>query len=160
LSQKTPTPINGDLRVAGQSFTGINLIKYGLSMCELFNTTPAPELLLLPCYLVMEFAIALAVERRSVAYMKREGQSWEVIKVDRVDLALSRMMEVVGGLPATLLQLTEDPILDSRVPDFDFNVLFGTLPDDWLHQFGMDQDWSNMGTDWTTPNVSTTFPLS
>lgn len=73
--------------------------------------------------------------------MKKQGQSWEVIPEGKVDLAMSRLRNVVGGLPAKMLDMTEDPLLDSRIPDLDFNLLFGSLPDDWLQQFSLGHDW-------------------
>lgn len=130
-------------------------------ICELFNHTPETELPLMPFYLAIEMAIALIVERRSVAYMRKQGQSWEFIQEPVVDMAISKLVNLIGGLPAHLFHITKDPDLDERAPDLDFNLLFGSLPDDWLQQFNSGQDWMSLGMDWVTSthvNHPTTVP--
>ena len=156
LLPKIPIPLHAEWRWSGLAFTGVNLLKYSQMMCELFNNTPDTEIPLMPYYIAIEITIALMVQRRSVAYMRKQGQSWELIQEAVVDKATSKLVNIVGGLPAQMFALTEDPDLDRRAPDLDFNMLFGTLPDDWLHQFNLGQDWTTMGLDWmTNGNINT-----
>lgn len=156
LLPKIPTPFHAEWRISGLGFTGLNLLKYGRLLCELFNNIPESELPLMPFYFAIEVTIALIVQRRSVAFMRKQGQNWDVVKEPVVDRATSKLVNIVGGLPAHMFALTEDPDLDGRAPDLDFNMLFGTLPDDWLHQFNLGQDWTTMGLDWmTNGNINT-----
>lgn len=119
-------------------------------LCELFNNTPESDVPHLPYYLTIEMAIALIIERRSVAYMRKLGQSWDFFQGQDpvVDNAMARLSNVVGGLPAHMFAITKDPELDDDAPDINFNLIFGSLPDDWLQQFNTDQDWTTMGMDW------------
>lgn len=157
LMPKIPIPLHAEWRWSGLTFTGLNLIKYSQMLCEVFNRTPETEIPLMPHYLAIEITIALIILRRSVAYMRKLGQKWEPIHEEVVDVAKSKLVNIVGGLPAEMFALTNNPDLDDgRAPDLDFNIIFGTLPDDWLQQFNMGHDWTSMGMDWITNGNSNT----
>lgn len=146
--------------MTGLAFTGINLLKYGLLLCELFNNTPETDIPHLPYYLTIEMTIALITERRSIAYMKKQGQSWDFFQEQDpvVNMAMSRLSNLVGGLPAHMFEITKDSDLDDTTPDLNFNLVFGSLPDDWLQQFNAGHDWTSLGMDWLTNTQPTTLP--
>lgn len=139
--QCTPSPVAPDKRIGGLSHSGVNLLTHAVAMCELFNTTPEARLPLLPAYLGFELTVVMTVLRRSLAYMKSQGHNWDLVNESVFDTATSNMMTKVGNLPAKMLEMTEDPQLDNRFPELDFDTLFGSLPADWLQAFGLGPEW-------------------
>ena len=137
--QRLPAPIAPELRCNVLGFIGISLLKISRGLCERFIGISDQELPLLPGYLAMMFVVAISVQRRSRAFMRRDGANWHEISEATIDRA-GQQMVLLGGLPAKMLEMTIDPEVEAP-PQMDFNLMFSDLPDDWMKAFGFTNDW-------------------
>jgi hypothetical protein len=140
--QRIPSPVALENRVANQTFTGVNLLRYSVSLLEKFNDLDDGDLQILPAYLHYQTVISISVQQRSIAYMRKQGGDWHRGMVPTVETAVGRIRTQVGGLVSRMLEMAEEQYLDDgTVPDIDFEAMFGVLPEDWLQAFSLDNTW-------------------
>jgi hypothetical protein len=150
--QRIPSPVALDSRVSSQTFTGVNLLRYSISLIKTFNEFPETDLLIMPAYLHNQTVVSVSVQQRAISYMRKQGGDWYQTMVPTVDRATERMRTQVGGLPARMFELADEQYRnDGVMPEVDFEALFGVLPEDWLRAFSLDGDW---GTGFPTNMVA------
>lgn len=141
--QRIPSPVALENRVANQTFTGVNLLRYSMSLLEIFNDLAECDLHILPAYLHNQTVVSLSVQQRSISYMRKQGGDWHETMIPTVDTAAKRIRTQIGGMPARMLEMADDQYLDDgTAPEIDFEALFGVLPDDWLRAFSLDNAWA------------------
>ena len=141
--QRIPSPTAHESRIAGQTFTGINLMRYSFALLELFNGVIETDLGVLPVYLHLQTVVSLSVQQRSIAYMRKQGGDWHHDMVPVVDMAVGRIRDSIGGLPLRMYEMADEQYHNDRsIPDMDFEALFAALPEDWLGAFDLNGDWA------------------
>jgi hypothetical protein len=137
--QRIPSPVALAPRIAGQTFTGTNLLRYSVGLLEIFNDLAENDLHTLPAYLHFQTVVSLSVQQRSISYMRKQGHDWHQTMVPSVDKAAERIRLQVGGLPARMLEMADERSSDDGImPEIDFEALFGVLPEDWLRAFSLE----------------------
>lgn len=140
--QRIPTPVALAPRIAGQTFTGVNLLRYSVVLLDIFNDLAENDLRILPAYLHFQTVVSLSVQQRSISFMRKQGHDWHQTMVPSVDKAAERLRSQVGGLPARMLEMADERNSDDGImPEVDFEALFGVLPEDWMRAFSLE----NMG---------------
>jgi len=140
--QRIPTPVALAPRLAGQTFTGVNLLRYSVVLLDIFNDLSENDLRILPAYLHFQTVVSISVQQRSISFMRKQGHDWHQTMVPSVDKAAERLRSQVGGLPARMLEMADERNSDDGImPEVDFEALFGVLPEDWMRAFSLE----NMG---------------
>jgi hypothetical protein len=140
--QRVPIPIASDSRIAGQSFTGINLLRYSAAILEMFNGLSEADLKILPVYLHFQTVVSLSVQQRSLSYSRKQGSDWHHDMVPVVERAVERIKHCIGGLPQKMFEMTDEQYHNDRfIPEMDFEALFAALPEDWLSAFNVNAEW-------------------
>jgi hypothetical protein len=129
------------LRIPGQSFTGINLLRLGRLQLESFNTISDSDLAILPVYLHFQTVTSISVQQRAISHMRRVGADWHQELVPIVDVAVKRMKEQIKGLPGKMLEMVDEQRQDGTLADIDIEALFGSLPADWMNHFDVHNNW-------------------
>jgi hypothetical protein len=143
--QRIPSPVSLAPRIAGQTFTGVNLMRYSIGLLEIFNNIPESDVPALPAYLHFQTVVSISVQQRSISYMRKQGNDWHQPMVPIVDKATELIQTRVGGLPARMLEMADEQYCDDgSMPEIDFEALFGVLPDDWLRAFSLDAGGTGM----------------
>jgi len=122
------------------------MLRYSITLLEIFNDLAASDLHILPAYLHHQTVVSLSVQQRSISYMRKQGGDWYHGMVPTVDRASERIRTQVGGLPARMLEMTDERAFERRmddgsIPEIDFEALFGVLPEDWLRAFNLENGW-------------------
>lgn len=115
------------------------MMQNALKFCEQMNGIPEYELPTLPAYLLSHFAVAVAIQQRSLEYFQAICVTSEDLNQSLIDQASSKIMNVIGGLPAAMLRdvrshLKAIPYLPSNGNGFleaDFGSLFEGVPSDF-----------------------------
>jgi hypothetical protein len=145
--QRIPSPIALDSRLNGQSFTGINLLRYSITLLETYNAISSHDLARLPAYHHFQVVVSISVQLRAFSYMRKTGGDWFKDQEHTVDSAVRRVREDVGGSAARMLEMTDEQYtMGQPAQDMDFETLFGGLPDGWLDAFSINNDWTSIST--------------
>lgn len=140
--QRVPTPTALESRIGGQTFTGINLLRYSVALLELFNELLESDLGILPVYLHFQTVVSVSVQQRSISYMRKQGGVWHHDMVPIVEKAIGRITNSIGGLPQRMYEMADEQYHNDRfIPDMDFEALFAALPEDWLGAFNLNAEW-------------------
>jgi hypothetical protein len=140
LVQNIPSPINPDPRFGYQTFAGVSVVQNARKFCEHMNRVPDYEISTLPAYLLSHFAVAVAIQQRSLDYLQAICITSEDLDQSLVDSASSKIMNVIGGLPAAMLRDVRShfkaipylPVNGPRFFDAEFESFFeGVPPDFW-----------------------------
>jgi len=115
------------------------MIQNALRFCEHLNAIPEHELSSLPAYILSHFAVAVAIQQRSLEYFQAICVMSEDLDQSLVDLASSKIMNVIGGLPAAMLRdvrsrFTAIPYLPANGTgplEVDFGSMFEGVPQDF-----------------------------
>lgn len=104
------------------------------------NRVPDYEISTLPAYLLSHFAVAVAIQQRSLDYLQAICITSDDLDQSLVDSASSKIMNVIGGLPAAMLRDVRShfkaipylPVNGPRFFDAEFESFFeGVPPDFW-----------------------------
>jgi hypothetical protein len=148
LVQRLPSPLNPQHRVVAITINGLNLMRQAAHMIEVFNQIPQQNLSTLPAYIMMIFAVAVMLARRSLTYIQKVYPEASNLDIKEVNLSLAEdRMKRLGGLARKALHLVDegsggeapatfqDPMFPANGPatlpfDFDFSSFFDAgLPD-------------------------------
>lgn len=140
--QRVPSPIALEPRSAGQTFTGINLLRYSVNLLQMYNAISEIDVVRLPSYLHFQVVVSVSVQLRAYAHMRRTGGDWFKDQEHIVDATVRRIREEVGGAAAQMLEMADEQYgQNGSAHDIDFEAIFGGLPDGWLQAFSLSNDW-------------------
>lgn len=115
------------------------MMQNAVKFCEQVNGIPEYELSTLPAYLLSHFAVAVAIQRRSLDYFQAICVASEDLDQSLVDSASSKIMNVIGCLPAAMLRdvrshvkaIPHLPANGNGFLEADFTSLFEGVPSDF-----------------------------
>lgn len=138
LASNIPAPINPDLRFSHRAQTGMSVMQHASIFCQHVNVIPEYELATLPAYIMTQFVVAVAIQQRSFDYSLAICVTGEHLSQSVFETAVSKIMDVIGGLPAVMLRdirsrLAPIPLIPAVRPGSLEHVdLFeGVPPDFW-----------------------------
>ena len=113
-------------------------MQHAIIFCEHINNIPEYELSTLPAYVLSQYAVAVAIQQRSLDYFQAICVTSEHLSQPVFEMAAGKIMDVIGGLPAVMLRdlrsrLTTIPFLpaDGSVSHEHVDLFEGVPPDFW-----------------------------
>lgn len=137
LDTNIPAPINPDPRYSHRIYTGVSVMQHAIIFCAHVNDIPEYELSTLPAYVLSQFAVAVAVQQRSLDYFQAICVTSEHLSQPVFEAASRKIMDVIGGLPAVMLRdlrsrLTTIPFLPADGSgSLEYVDLFEGVPPDF-----------------------------
>jgi hypothetical protein len=153
LASNIPSPINPDLRFSHRTSTGVYVMQHAIILCEYINNIPEYELSTLPAYVLSQFAVAVAIQQRSLDYYQAICVTSEHLSQPVYEMAANKIIDVIGGLPAVMLRdvrsrLTTIPFRPADVGGSleHVNLFEGVPPEFWqfLESFGPQDNMSGL----------------
>lgn len=113
-------------------------MQHAMIFCAHVNDIPEYELSTLPAYVLSQYAVAVAIQQRSLDYFQAICVTSEHLSQPVYEAASTKIMDVIGGLPAVMLRdlrsrLTTIPFLpvDGPGPLEHVDLFEGVPPDFW-----------------------------
>lgn len=110
-----------------------------MTFCSVMNNIAESDLPNLPAYLTTQYAVAVAIQERSLSYLQVISVSADDLSRPIIEVASGKIINVIGGPPARLLEDVRTRFAAIRCPplsqdggfDAEFLNLFGDLPVDF-----------------------------